>query len=255
VYAFQARGIDGLTPPFTDFGAMADYYCECMQRTTPGQPVILGGYSLGGVVALEVARRWRNAGNPVAHLVLLDTYPNAEPVQQLFSNLRDQGFYQIMLANMFLATRGYAPVLLTEEDLNGVPAESRLSALARIVSERNQGALAEQDVYRALVGTSAVSNATGEAFRRFSVEPYDASEVLFIRAARGFVLPENGQFTEMLTRFRNYDYIAPWRQIIRTPLTVETIDSDHFSLLGPVHAEQVRSLVRNILADSTKRSS
>jgi acyl transferase domain-containing protein/thioesterase domain-containing protein/acyl carrier protein/SAM-dependent methyltransferase len=255
VYAFQARGIDGFTPPFTDFGAMADYYCECMRRTTPGRPVILGGYSLGGVVALEVARRWRSAGNPVAHLVLLDTYPNAEPVRQLFSNLRDQGFYQIMLANMFLAARGYAPVPLTEADLNGIPAESRLSALARMVSERNKGALAERDVYRALVGTSAVSNATGEAFRRFSVEPYDASEVLFIRAARGFVLPENGQFTEMLARFGDYDYIATWRHIVRAPLTVETIDSDHFSLLGPVHAEQVRSLVRNILADSTKRSS
>ncbi|MBV9225433.1 MAG: SDR family NAD(P)-dependent oxidoreductase, partial [Acidobacteriaceae bacterium] len=85
VYAFQARGIDGGTVPFSDLDAMADYYYQCMVTVAPGQAVVIGGYSLGGVIALEVARRWHAAGNTVAQLVLLDTYPNTPEVQTLFS--------------------------------------------------------------------------------------------------------------------------------------------------------------------------
>ncbi|WP_421845184.1 SDR family NAD(P)-dependent oxidoreductase [Mycobacterium sp.] len=254
VYAFQARGIDGVTPPFDDFDAMADYYCECMDRMTPGRSAIIGGYSLGGVVALEVARRWHQAGNPVKLLVLLDTYPNAAPVERLFSSLRDQGFYQIMLANMFLATRGYESIPIAEADLEAVPAASRLAALARIVSERNNGVPAEHDVYRALLGTTAVSNATGEAFRRFHIAPYDASDVLFIRAARGFVLAEEGPFSGMVARFGDYDYLAAWREIIRSPLTVETVDADHFSLLSPDNAGQVRSMIEKATISAEQRA-
>jgi len=246
LYAFQARGIDGASIPFSDLGIMADYYCQCMARIVPGQRVLLGGYSLGGVIALEVARRWQAAGNPVAHLVLLDTYPNTPEVERLFTSLRDQGFYQILLANMFLSTRGCAPVQIAEADLAEIPDSLRLGELARLVSQRNSDTVSEHDVYRALLGTSAVSNFTGEAFRHHTIEPYSASDVLFVRASRGFVLPEDELYAPIIRQFQTFDYIAPWREIVQTQLTVRTLDTDHFSLLDSQGATQVRRWLKEL---------
>jgi thioesterase domain-containing protein/SAM-dependent methyltransferase len=254
IYAFQARGVDGDSLPFSDLGAMADYYFKCLESEVPGSPLVLGGYSLGGVIALEVARRWSAAGHTVAHLVLLDTYPKTPEVEHVFSSLRDEGFYQVLLANMFLAARGYEPVPLTEADLAGVPASLRLGELARLVSRRNENRVSEDDVYRALLGTTAVSNFTGEAFRKFHIEPYAASDVSFVRARRGFILPAEDKLPALASEFRSFDYIEPWRRLIRTSLAVHTIDTDHFSLLGSEGAPEVRNLLAAIMQEIEIRS-
>jgi thioesterase domain-containing protein len=48
-----------------------------IRETRPHGPYVLGGYSLGGLVALEVARRLQAEGEEVALLALLDAYgPN-----------------------------------------------------------------------------------------------------------------------------------------------------------------------------------
>jgi len=174
-------------------------------------------------------------------------------VQTLFSSLRDQGVYQILLANMFLATRGFSPVQITEADIAAVPDALKLGELARLVSERSSGKVSEHDIYRALLGTLAVSNFTGEAFKRFSIKSYNASDVLFLRAGQGFVLSDEGSFSDMLREFRTFDYIVPWRKIIRTHMAVQTLDTDHFSLLGPESAPKVRQLLQEVLSGCAPR--
>jgi hypothetical protein len=51
---------------------IAAYYLREMRRVQPTGPFFLGGYSFGGVVALEVARQARSVGDHVGLLVLLD---------------------------------------------------------------------------------------------------------------------------------------------------------------------------------------
>ncbi|MFS8069474.1 MAG: alpha/beta fold hydrolase, partial [Byssovorax sp.] len=75
IYAFQARGLDGARPPFIDMSEMARYYVDALQRARPEGPYLLGGYSLGGLIALEMARLLTGRGAPVAAVVMFDTYP------------------------------------------------------------------------------------------------------------------------------------------------------------------------------------
>jgi acetoacetyl-CoA synthetase len=56
VYAVQARGLDGAEPPFAAVEDMAAYYLEAIREVQPAGPYLLGGYSFGGLVALEMAR-------------------------------------------------------------------------------------------------------------------------------------------------------------------------------------------------------
>jgi acetoacetyl-CoA synthetase len=76
VYAIQARGVDGGEPPLDDVAAMADYDLAAIRTRQPDGPYFLAGYSFGGLVALEIARRLRETGARVALLAFIDTFPH-----------------------------------------------------------------------------------------------------------------------------------------------------------------------------------
>jgi thioesterase domain-containing protein len=50
-------------------------YIRAIQTVQPQGPYLLGGWSLGGVIALEMAQQLQAAGQEVALLVLLDSWP------------------------------------------------------------------------------------------------------------------------------------------------------------------------------------
>jgi acyl transferase domain-containing protein/thioesterase domain-containing protein len=74
VYGLEARGVDGKLPPAESIEEMAALYLEWVRTAQPEGPYVLGGYSGGGVVALEMARLLEQAGQRVEHVVMLDTF-------------------------------------------------------------------------------------------------------------------------------------------------------------------------------------
>lgn len=72
-FAFQAVGVDGLRPPLESIETMAALYVGELRRVQPRGPYRLGGLCVGGVVAFEMARQLRGAGDAVELLVVLDT--------------------------------------------------------------------------------------------------------------------------------------------------------------------------------------
>jgi acetoacetyl-CoA synthetase len=76
IYGMQARGIDGLDEPLETIEDMAEFSLEAMRTLQPNGPYVLIGYSLGGLIALEIAQRLSAAGEKVALLAMLDAYPH-----------------------------------------------------------------------------------------------------------------------------------------------------------------------------------
>ena len=74
VYGLQAHGLDGLLAPLTRIEDMAERYVTEVRTLQPEGPYHLGGYCLGGVVALEMARRLMEQGEEVALVAMLETY-------------------------------------------------------------------------------------------------------------------------------------------------------------------------------------
>ncbi|MCP4401549.1 MAG: amino acid adenylation domain-containing protein [bacterium] len=72
-YGLQAVGLDGRTEPHNSIEAMAAHYIECLQTVRPSGPYLLGGHSLGGKVAFEMARQLRQQRHEVALLAIFDT--------------------------------------------------------------------------------------------------------------------------------------------------------------------------------------
>jgi thioesterase domain-containing protein/acyl carrier protein len=75
VYAIQARGLDGIEPPSNCIDEMVVYYLKALSEIQSQGPYLLAGHSAGGLIALEMARRLTGAGQKVALLGFLDSYP------------------------------------------------------------------------------------------------------------------------------------------------------------------------------------
>jgi amino acid adenylation domain-containing protein len=73
VYGLQARGLDGKEIPNMSIPQMAADYLRDIRSVQPEGPYCIGGFSAGGVVAFEMARQLRAAGQQVAILALLDS--------------------------------------------------------------------------------------------------------------------------------------------------------------------------------------
>ncbi len=74
-YAISAPGHHGEREPLTSIEQMADAYVDVLRTAHPHGPYLLGGYSMGGSIAVEMARRLRAAGAEVAFVGVLDGPP------------------------------------------------------------------------------------------------------------------------------------------------------------------------------------
>jgi acyl transferase domain-containing protein/pimeloyl-ACP methyl ester carboxylesterase len=74
VYGLQAQGLDGEQPFLTTIEEMADRYLKDIQAVESDGPYLLGGYCMGGTVALEIAKQLREQGKEVVMLAIFETY-------------------------------------------------------------------------------------------------------------------------------------------------------------------------------------
>ena len=72
-YGLQAIGLDGLCKPLTSVEAMAERYLHDIRSIQRHGPYRLCGFSFGGLVAFDIARRLRATSEDVGLLALLDT--------------------------------------------------------------------------------------------------------------------------------------------------------------------------------------
>jgi len=72
-YGLQARGLEEGQEPHSRIEDMAAYYIEALRAVQPEGPYLLGGWSMGGIVALEMAQQFRAQRQRVALLAFLDT--------------------------------------------------------------------------------------------------------------------------------------------------------------------------------------
>jgi thioesterase domain-containing protein len=82
-YGLQARGLDESSEYLTTIEAMAESYLREMRELQPEGPYYLGGFCMGGQVAVEIAQRLVRDGQQVNLLFAIDTHNFNGVPQQL----------------------------------------------------------------------------------------------------------------------------------------------------------------------------
>ena len=72
VYGLQSRALFGSGTEHATVAAMAEHYAGLIQEKHPRGPIRLLGFSLGGLLAMEIARVIEDAGRAVAFVGLID---------------------------------------------------------------------------------------------------------------------------------------------------------------------------------------
>ena len=76
IHGMQAQGIDGVEEPLDSIEDMARCSLEAVRTLQPHGPYLLIGFSLGGLVTLEMAQQLTAEGEKVSLLAMLDSYPH-----------------------------------------------------------------------------------------------------------------------------------------------------------------------------------
>ena len=129
----QSLGLSGEKEPLSKIEEMAAIYIEALQEIQPAGPYYLGGWSMGGVVAWEMARQLQEVGQEVALLALIDSYaPNAMSEKEKI----DEAF----LANSLAADLGGifgTELPISAEDIQQLQPEEQLQHIFATAKRQN----------------------------------------------------------------------------------------------------------------------
>jgi amino acid adenylation domain-containing protein len=217
VFGLQALGLEPGEEPLRDAGEIAERYLAEIRRVQAVGPWHLAGWSFGGIVAFEMARRLRAQGEEVAALVLIDpTDPRAsgalppDEIGLLAAFARELGISLEALG-------------LTEDEARALAPEQRWALLFE--KGREAGRLRPGDDLADLHRRFEVFRAHAEAARAFRPSPYDGPLDLIEAAERPAAA-------------------GSWRDLARRTVV---LPGDHFSLLVPPGVDALAAAVREAM--------
>ncbi len=75
IYGLQSRGLEKAEDALATVGEMAEEYIDRIRSVSPHGPYHFVGWSVGGLIAHEIAARLQEQGEEVGLLAMLDSYP------------------------------------------------------------------------------------------------------------------------------------------------------------------------------------
>jgi amino acid adenylation domain-containing protein len=227
-YGLEARGVDGEQEPLTRVEEMAAAYVEAVRAIQPRGPYLLGGWSLGGVIAFEMTRQFRAQGETVNHLCLLDSVAPGV-------NKRPEGDDGLELLAGFathlgLSLDGIAP------PPDNFPHLGQAAQLAYLLEQLKQAGILPLDFadehFRRLLQVY-VNNV--RAVRNYRPEPLPIPTAL--------ICSEQTATDEIAAD----DPTLGWRRLTTERLTLDVIAGDHFNMLREPHVSLLAAKLKELL--------
>ena len=221
VYAFEAPGLHGrLARSDGTIASIAVEYLGELRRVQPHGPYRLAGWSVGGMIAQQLAVDLRSAGEDVALLALLDAVPSEAGTQ-----LPDRAGLLSWFAHDLVGIRGRELPDLAAGSLRSVPDVEQLPrTLAHLVAH---GVIEDGD--RSAVATRfEVFSELATAFLRHRPVPLDCPTELLVAADTAI------------------DPVPRWRAV-GGPLNVHLVAGNHYTMLQPPRLSSVAAVLNRLL--------
>ncbi|HET7233234.1 MAG TPA: amino acid adenylation domain-containing protein [Longimicrobium sp.] len=220
-YGLQAAGVEG-GEPLETVEAMAAAYVAALKDVQPAGPYLLGGWSMGAVVAFEAARQLRAAGEEIGCLVLIDP-----PTAVRAPGWHDEAaFLEDTLRDLL---GGHLPAGFNPGELRALDADERVAWLhAEAV---RAGALPAELEASRLASLLRVRRANLAALRSYQPATFDGPALL-LRAAERPVATGDAP--------RRLD----WASLCTGGVEVHTVPGSHHTLLREPHVAMLAERLR-----------
>ncbi len=215
-YALQAAGLETGQTPCSEVEDMAADYLTAIRTIQGHGPYLLGGWSFGGVVALEMAEQLRQEGEQVALLAMFDSFPPLAVHREF-----DEADLLAEFANSYQLTISpdQLRLLSPEQQIETVFEIAKITDLA--VREQTRRHLR---VFRAHL----------EAESRYVPRPTSQRLTLF-RPCDG--LHDEGR-----------DPTLEWQKLSSKPIEVFKVDGNHYTMIAPPHVEGLAACLAAFLS-------
>jgi len=229
VSGLQSPGLDVIDAIGASLTDLVADYMRRIRAVQPAGPYRLAGWSMGGVVAFEIARRLERAGADVGLLVLLDT-PFAIPAGHVPADDELAArFVADAMQSLGLDAAAEGPGQFSAADAPDPAAVSAASQLAwladRLAGDAAGGASVRAGLERRF-GLFAAHSRMLAGYRP-GAEGVKAP-TLIVSAADSLNAPAAGQ----------------WQSLLSGPVSVLHVASDHYAFLRPPLVARVGSAIR-----------
>jgi thioesterase domain-containing protein len=211
---------------------MAAHYTGEIQRVQPSGPYCLAGWSLGGNIAVEVARQLRSAGEDVALLALFDSPALGRP-----KRLPPVERLQYRWLAVERTVRKHARHLLARKWIDRPRGALDIFTAWREAVRMDRAYRRRQPRgERIRVPTSKMRIAQDLALRRYRPEPFNGSAVLFRTKSSKDTSRRGGTLG--------------WGHLLTGELAIYDVPGEHLTLLYPPHVETLAGYLKRHLSQA-----
>ncbi|MER6252770.1 amino acid adenylation domain-containing protein [Streptomyces sp. NPDC001584] len=244
LYALQAAGADPGTTPLGTVEDLASSYLTALRTVQPHGPYTIGGWSFGGFVAFEIARRLRAVGEQAALLVLDTTALDQGPRVACDDEALLEWFFHELL---WPRDGGAAPARVIPDGLGS--REEKFALMARVASECGVlPAGSSGAVIRRLFGVYRAHWQATLAYR----PPRENQDLTLIRAVEP--LPAALSAMHRAAGTRPQDPCSGWSAMTSGRIHIVRVPGDHLTIMEEPHVAHLAGTVAELIATNFART-
>ncbi|CAL5868710.1 uncharacterized protein PFLUO_LOCUS2937 [Penicillium psychrofluorescens] len=233
IYAMRPRGFNPGDETFKDLSDLHTTYYEALKKKQPTGPYAMAGYSYGGMVAFEIAKKIEADGDEVKFLGCFDLPPH---IKQVMNRLDWTG--SLLHLAFFCA-------LITEDRSDELAPELRLlpqsEQLARIMAEADPFRTAELGLtYASLETWTEVTFSLANIGRNYDPSGSVSNmDVFFCDPLRGVAVSRE--------EYR-YTQLNCWDDFVHNDLRFHEVDGAHYTMISPERVPKFQQTLKNVLS-------
>ncbi|PWK78784.1 amino acid adenylation domain-containing protein [Mucilaginibacter oryzae] len=226
VYGLQARGLNGIDEPLDVMEEIAANYIAEIVAKNPDGPYALAGYSLGGIIAYEMANQLIAAGKEVKMVAMFDTYAER-------SNVNDSAAKKA-IDKAVLGTKKFLHsfVLLAEDPKRTIEYKGLMLKRQLIKTywklfkkgEKREGFFAYDN---------EIDEASEKALRNYVLKPLDIKLDLFRAKKRTFYMED-------------FEFLG-WIPFAKRGVNVHEIPGEHNTIFAPPNDKEFAEVLQKCL--------
>jgi thioesterase domain-containing protein len=213
---------------------MAAHYIEVMKTVQPEGPYLLGGWSLGGIVAYEMAQQLAAQGQRIRHLLMLDSAINSARRENVERDEETPDDEDAQDAEILMGTiNGHLPISM--EELQQLHGDERIDFIIKKAISMNL-LPPDFEVAQARHGLT-VFKTNLKAMEQYAPQVYSGAVTLFKTAERLASPPfdepsNNGQMLDV-----TQDPTLGWGELAARGVQIIDVPGEHATMLSYPYVE------------------